>query len=72
MGGLVTEWMGRVPQVGEAIEREGIRVEVLAASGLRVEQVKIARLREARFAEGSRAEGPKKEQGAVNGEAAKG
>ena len=59
--------MGRVPQVGEAIEREGIRVEVLAASGLRVEQVKIARLREARLVEGL-----KKEQGAVNGEAAKG
>ena len=72
MGGLVTEWMGRVPQVGEAIEREGIRVEVLAASGLRVEQVKIARLREVRLVEGSRAEGPKKEQGAINGEIAKG
>jgi len=73
VGGLVTEWLGRVPQVGEVVEREGIRVEVLAANGLRVDQVKLARLREARSnAEASKAEGSKKEQGAMNGETAKG
>lgn len=66
VGGLVTEWLGRVPAVAEVVEREGIRVEVLAANGLRVEQVKLARVREARPAEN------KKEQGAMNGEAAKG
>ncbi len=66
VGGLVTEWLGRVPAVAEVVEREGIRVEVLAANGLRVEQVKLARVREARPAEN------RKEQGAVNGEAAKG
>ncbi len=65
VGGLVTEWMGRVPEVGETIEREGIRLEVLAANGLRVEQVKLARVLECR------AEAPKKEQGATNGETAK-
>ncbi len=65
VGGLVTEWMGRVPAVGEIVEREGVRVEVLAANGLRVDQVKLSRVLE------SRVEGAKKEQGATNGETAK-
>ncbi|MEO7146222.1 MAG: hemolysin family protein [Bryobacteraceae bacterium] len=43
IGGLVTEWLGRVPQPGEAAERDGIRIEVLAANELRVEQVRISR-----------------------------
>jgi len=43
IGGLVTEWMGRVPQTGESVEREGIKIEVLAGSGLRVEQVRISK-----------------------------
>src|SRR5262249_19066513 len=38
VGGLVTEWLGRVPQPGEIVERDGIRIEVLASNGLRVEQ----------------------------------
>ena len=29
VGGLVTEWMGRVPEAGETIERDGVRIEVL-------------------------------------------
>lgn len=41
VGGLVTEWMGRVPQAGEAIERDGIRIEVLASSDLRVDKVRL-------------------------------
>ncbi len=41
VGGLVTEWLGRVPQRGEAVEREGVRIEVLASDQLRVEQVRV-------------------------------
>ena len=43
IGGLVTEWLGRVPKPGEALEREGIRIEVLAGSELRVERVRISK-----------------------------
>ncbi len=43
VGGLVTEWLGRVPPPGERIERSGILIEVLASNGLRVEQVRVAR-----------------------------
>jgi CBS domain containing-hemolysin-like protein len=43
VGGLVTEWLGRVPQPGEAVERDGIRMEVLAGNDLRVEQVRISK-----------------------------
>jgi len=43
IGGLVTEWLGHVPQPGESVEREGIRIEVLAGNELRVEQVRVYR-----------------------------
>jgi CBS domain containing-hemolysin-like protein len=43
VGGLVTEWMGRVPEPGETVERDGIRIEVLAANELRVDQVRISK-----------------------------
>jgi putative hemolysin len=43
VGGLVTEWMGRVPTVGESIERDGIRVEVVASDDMRVEQVRLSK-----------------------------
>lgn len=43
IGGLVTEWLGRVPQPGETVERDGIRVEVLASDEMRVEQVRLSR-----------------------------
>ncbi len=42
IGGLVMEWLGRVPRPGESIERDGIRVEVLASDDLRVEQVRLS------------------------------
>ena len=42
IGGLVTEWLGRVPQPGEVIERDGIRVEVLSSDEMRVEQVRLS------------------------------
>ncbi len=44
VGGLVTEWLGHVPQVGETVERGGIRVEVLAGNERRVDQVRISRV----------------------------
>ncbi len=46
VGGLVTEWLGHVPQVGEAVEHGGIRVEVLAGNERRVEEVRISRMEE--------------------------
>ena len=42
VGGLVMEWLGRVPKPGESIVRDGIRVEVLASDDLRVEQVRLS------------------------------
>ena len=65
VGGLVTEWLGRVPEVGETMEREGIRVEILAANGLRVEKIKLAKVLEAPVLD------VPKNEGALNGEAAK-
>ena len=41
VGGLVMEWLGRVPTPGEAIERDGIRIEVLASDEMSVEQVRM-------------------------------
>jgi putative hemolysin len=43
VGGLVSEWLGRVPRPGESVDRDGIRVEVLASDELRVEQVRISK-----------------------------
>ncbi len=43
VGGLLMEWLGRVPQPGEYVERDGIRIEVLAGNDLRVEQVRVSR-----------------------------
>jgi CBS domain containing-hemolysin-like protein len=44
IGGLVTEWLGHVPHVGEVIERDGIRLEVLAGDELKVEQVRVSKV----------------------------
>jgi magnesium and cobalt exporter, CNNM family len=43
IGGLVTEWLGRVPASGESVERDGLRIEVLASDNLRVEQVRLSK-----------------------------
>ena len=43
IGGLVTEWLGRVPQTGESVEREGLRIEVLSSDDRRVAQVRLVR-----------------------------
>ena len=44
IGGLLSEWLGRVPVTGESIERDGIQAEVLAGNDLRVEQVRIRKV----------------------------
>jgi CBS domain containing-hemolysin-like protein len=46
IGGLITEWLGHVPKVGEKIERGGLRAEVLAADEMRVAQVRLSRVPE--------------------------
>ena len=43
VGGLITEWLGHVPAVGEGADRDGIQITVLAANNLRVEQVRVAK-----------------------------
>ncbi len=43
LGGLITEWLGHVPKVGETVERDGVRFEVLGANGRRVDEVRISR-----------------------------
>jgi CBS domain containing-hemolysin-like protein len=43
IGGLVSEWLGHVPKPGEAIERDGIKVEVLASDEMRVERVRLSK-----------------------------
>lgn len=43
VGGLMMEWLGHVPHVGESVERDGIRIEALAGNELRVEQVRISK-----------------------------
>ncbi len=44
IGGLAAEWLGRVPAAGETVERDGLRIEVLAGNERRVEQVRVRRL----------------------------
>jgi len=44
VGGLVMEWLGRVPETGEEAERDGIRIKVLAANHVRVDQVRVAKV----------------------------
>lgn len=44
LGGYVFSLLGRVPTVGEAVEQEGVRFEVIAADGRRIARVKITRL----------------------------
>jgi CBS domain containing-hemolysin-like protein len=46
VGGLVTEWLGHVPAVGEATQRDGIAITVLAANDRRVDQVRVTQVDE--------------------------
>jgi CBS domain containing-hemolysin-like protein len=43
VGGLVSEWLGHVPKVGEAADRDGVHIEVLASDEFRVEKVRIGK-----------------------------
>jgi len=43
IGGLVGEWLGRVPLPGEVVDRDGVRIEVLASDDRRVEQVRLTK-----------------------------
>ena len=43
VGGLVSEWLGHVPRAGEAADRDGVRIEVLASDEFRVERVRISK-----------------------------
>jgi CBS domain containing-hemolysin-like protein len=43
VGGLASEWLGRVPKPREVVARDGIRIEVLASDELRVEKVRISK-----------------------------
>ncbi len=52
IGGLVTEWLGRVPHVGETVERDGIRIEILAGDELKVEQVRVSKVTHATLSQG--------------------
>jgi putative hemolysin len=44
VAGLVTEWAGRVPRVGDTVNHDGIRVDILAGNELRVDQLRISRV----------------------------
>jgi CBS domain containing-hemolysin-like protein len=41
VGGLACEWYGAVPKAGVVVEREGLRMEILAADDFRVDRVRI-------------------------------
>ncbi len=43
VGGLVTEWLGHVPEAGEEVARDGIVIKVLASDKRRVDQVRVAK-----------------------------
>jgi CBS domain containing-hemolysin-like protein len=43
IGGLASEWLGRVPKPGEFVEGEGIRVDILASDEMRVERVRLSK-----------------------------
>jgi CBS domain containing-hemolysin-like protein len=42
VAGLVSELAGRIPQKGEVIEEDGLRLEVLQSSNRRVERVRVS------------------------------
>jgi CBS domain containing-hemolysin-like protein len=43
VGGLVTEWLGHVPEAGEETARDGISIQVLSSNHVRVDQVRVAK-----------------------------
>lgn len=45
VAGLVSALVGRIPQPGEVIEKEGLRFEVLASTDRKVDKVRVSRAR---------------------------
>lgn len=43
VGGLLAEWAGHVPRVGEVIQEDGVLMEVLAGNELRVDKIRVCR-----------------------------
>ncbi len=41
VGGLVLERLGRLGEVGDTVEHEGLRLEVLSLDGMRIERVRV-------------------------------
>ena len=54
IGGLAYLWFGRIPATGEMVSQDdyGITLVIAAASGLKIDRVKIVRHAEARQAAG--------------------
>ena len=46
MSGFVAELVGRIPHVGDSVERNGFRYSVLRASARRAERIEVRRLTE--------------------------
>jgi CBS domain containing-hemolysin-like protein len=44
VGGLVTEWLGHVPRVGEESHRDGLVIRAMAGNNLRVDRVRVSRV----------------------------
>jgi magnesium and cobalt exporter, CNNM family len=44
LGGYIYGQLGKVPAVGDAIEFDGVRIEVLSVAGRRIKQVRVSRL----------------------------
>jgi putative hemolysin len=44
LGGFIYSQLGKVPAVGDTIEFEGVRIEVLSVAGRRIKQVRVSRL----------------------------
>jgi CBS domain containing-hemolysin-like protein len=44
LGGFIYGQLGKVPAVGDAIEFENARIEVLSVAGRRIKQVRVSRL----------------------------
>ncbi len=44
VGGLVTEWLGHVPRVGEEAQRDGLVIRAMAGNNLRVDRVRVSRV----------------------------
>jgi len=44
VGGLVTEWLGHVPRVGEEAQQDGLVIRAMAGNELRVDRVRVSRV----------------------------